>query len=138
MPQNAGSEINTKMDEVFPYICKNGTLYFSSDGHPGFGGLDVFSANKLNDKYTDVKNLGAPLNASTDDFGILFTDDNLSNGYFSSDRNTGKGADDIYSFIALHKFISIEGKMLGSQNIDRKSTRLNSSHGGISRMPSSA
>ncbi len=116
-PENLGDEVNTQYDEVFPYIRRDGVLYFSSDRHLGFGGLDIFSAIKINDKYSDVSNLGAPVNSSTDDFGIMFTDD-LTRGYFSSDRESGKGADDIYSFIALNKFINIEGKLLLSQNIN--------------------
>lgn len=115
-PQNLGPEVNSAGSEVFPYIRKDGMLYFSSDGHSGFGGLDVFSATKIDDKYSDIKNLGAPLNSSTDDFGIVFSEDN-TRGYFSSDRASGKGADDIYSFIALNKFLTVSGKILFSQNL---------------------
>lgn len=116
-PQNMGDEVNSKYDEAFPYIRKDGMLYFSSDRHSGFGGLDIYSATKVNDKYTEVTNLGAPLNSSTDDFGILYLDD-FTRGYFSSDRASGKGADDIYTFKALNKFVEIEGKLLLSQNIN--------------------
>ncbi|MGZ4055955.1 MAG: OmpA family protein [Bacteroidia bacterium] len=116
-PQNLGEDVNTPGSEVFPYIRKDGMLYFSSDGHSGFGGLDVFSATKIDSKYTQVKNLGAPLNSSTDDFGIVFSDDNTK-GYFSSNRAGGKGSDDIYSFVALNKFLSIAGKILFSKNIN--------------------
>ncbi len=116
-PQNLGDEVNSKSDEVFPYIRKDGLLFFSSDRSTGFGGLDVFAAIKIDNKFGNVSNLGAPLNSSTDDFGIVFTDD-LTRGYFSSDRASGKGADDIYSFIALNKYITIEGKLLLSQNIN--------------------
>ena len=99
-PQNLGQEVNSAGSEVFPYIRKDGMLFFSSDGHSGFGGLDVFMATKIDDKYSAIKNFGSPLNSSTDDFGIVFSDDNTT-GYFSSDRTSGKGADDIYSFIVL-------------------------------------
>ncbi|MCW3102369.1 MAG: flagellar motor protein MotB [Bacteroidetes bacterium] len=116
-PKNLGSEVNTPGNEVFPYIRKDGALYFSSDGHPGFGGLDVFSATKRGDSYAEVKNLGAPLNAYTDDFGIVFSDD-INKGYFSSDRAGGVGSDDIYSFTALNKFITVSGKILLSKNVN--------------------
>ncbi len=117
IPENLGDEVNSANEELFPFIRKDGTLYFASDRHTGFGGLDVFSATMVNNKYSGVSNLGAPLNSSTDDFGIIFTDD-FTRGYFSSDRASGKGADDIYSFIALNKYIQIEGKLLLSQNIN--------------------
>lgn len=115
-PQNLGESINTSGDEVFPYIRKDGTLYFSSDGLSGFGGLDIFSATKTGDIFSNVKNLGRPLNSSTDDFGIVFNDDNTK-GLFSSDREGGKGSDDIYSFTAFNKFLTVSGKILLSQNI---------------------
>jgi outer membrane protein OmpA-like peptidoglycan-associated protein len=115
-PKNLGSEVNTPGNEVFPYIRKDGILYFSSDGHIGFGGLDVFSAIKNSDKYAEVKNLGGPLNSYTDDFGIVFSDD-INKGYFSSDRTGGIGSDDIYSFTALNKFLTVSGKILLSKNI---------------------
>jgi outer membrane protein OmpA-like peptidoglycan-associated protein len=116
-PQNLGAEVNTPGSEVFPYIRKDGMLYFSSDGHSGFGGLDVFSATKIDSKYSQIKNLGAPLNSSTDDFGIIFNDD-YSKGYFSSNRPGGKGSDDIYSFVALNKFLTVAGKILFSKNLN--------------------
>ncbi|MBA3971705.1 MAG: PD40 domain-containing protein, partial [Bacteroidetes bacterium] len=116
-PQNLGDKINTPSSEVFPYIRKDGMLYFSSDGHSSFGGLDVFSAQKTDSKFTDVKNLGLPLNSTTDDFGIVFSEDNTK-GYFSSDRAGGKGLDDIYSFVALNKFLSVAGKILFSKNLN--------------------
>ncbi len=116
-PQNIGDQVNTAGSEVFPYIRKDGMLYFSSDGHSSFGGLDVFSSSKIDGKYSDVKNLGLPLNSATDDFGIVFNDDNTK-GYFSSDRTGGKGSDDIYSFVALNKFLTVAGKILLSKNLN--------------------
>lgn len=116
-PVNIGAEVNSSGDEVFPYIRKDGVLYFSSDGHVGFGGLDVFSSNKNDGKFTNVKNLGSPLNSFTDDFAIIFSDDS-NKGYFSSDRSGGLGSDDIYSFTALNKFITVAGKILLSKNIN--------------------
>ncbi|MGQ0827188.1 MAG: OmpA family protein [Bacteroidota bacterium] len=116
-PQNLGVEINTAGNEVFPYFRKDGMLYFSSDGHSGMGGLDVFSATKIENKFSGVKNLGPPLNSYTDDFGIVFSDD-YTKGYFSSDRAGGEGNDDIYSFTALNKFLTVSGKILLSQRIN--------------------
>lgn len=93
-PVNLGSAVNTPENEVFPYYRK-GNLYFSSDGHSGYGGLDVFVANE-SENWKNVENLKSPLNSPKDDFGIFYVDD--ENGYFSSDREGGVGSDDIYSF----------------------------------------
>ncbi|MCW3082897.1 MAG: hypothetical protein JWP12_263 [Bacteroidetes bacterium] len=116
-PQNLGPEVNTAADEVFPCIRKDGTLYFASEGHGGFGGLDIFSATKNEKQYGDVKNLGTPLNSFTDDFGIVFSDD-INKGYFSSNRDGGVGKDDIYSFTALNKFTTVAGKVLLSKDLN--------------------
>ncbi|MGB0881742.1 MAG: tetratricopeptide repeat protein, partial [Vicingaceae bacterium] len=93
-PVNLGEGVNTSENEVFPYFRK-GTLYFSSEGHSGYGGLDVYAAKQA-DKFMTAQNLKAPLNSAKDDFGIFYTDD--ENGYFSSDREGGVGSDDIYAF----------------------------------------
>ncbi|NVO09145.1 MAG: OmpA family protein [Bacteroidales bacterium] len=96
-PINMGGEINTSGNEMFPYIHSDGTLYFSSDGQPGIGGLDIFRA-KLNDKKEwVVENMRFPINSPSDDFGIVFEKDREA-GYFSSRRQGGRGADDIYLF----------------------------------------
>jgi outer membrane protein OmpA-like peptidoglycan-associated protein len=116
-PENLGEEVNTTGNELFPYIRKDGSLYFSSDGQSGFGGLDIFSATFENNKWTKVSNLGLPLNSPTDDFGIAFSDD-MQKGYFSSDRPGGVGSDDIYSFIVASKSIDVSGKILMSQQLD--------------------
>ena len=121
-PENLGADINTAGNEVFPYVRKDGMIYFSSDGHNGFGGLDIFSAAKVDKTSYEVKNLGAPLNASTDDFGIFYTDD-YHKGYFSSNRKGGKGSDDIYTFNSLKKFIAVSGKVLLSENINDPAMR---------------
>lgn len=103
-PRNLGADINTAGYEGFPYIDKNGTLYFASDGHDGMGGLDIFSAEKNGKRWTNVQNLKAPLNSGADDFALtLIAPLNtaaLANktplGYFSSSRRGGMGNDDIY------------------------------------------
>ncbi|HLG02348.1 MAG TPA: OmpA family protein, partial [Bacteroidia bacterium] len=93
----------------------DGLLFFSSDGHPGLGGLDVFSAASENGKWGNVTNQGAPLNSPTDDFNVVFNNDG-SRGYFSSNRPGGKGDDDVYTFKVTSKFVRISGKLLGSKS----------------------
>lgn len=96
--ENLGPQINTAGDEVFPYVRNDSTLYFSSDGHPGMGGLDIFKATyKKNAGQWIVENMGYPINSSADDFGITFEGEKES-GFFSSNRNDARGEDHIYSF----------------------------------------
>jgi tetratricopeptide (TPR) repeat protein len=96
-PINLGEMINTFGNEYFPYWVNKTTLYFSSDGRMGYGGLDIYVSKYINGQWQKAQNLKAPINSSYDDFGILFTDDKTK-GYFSSNRPGGKGADDIYKF----------------------------------------
>ncbi|MFT6748838.1 MAG: outer membrane protein OmpA-like peptidoglycan-associated protein [Flavobacterium sp.] len=97
-PINLGNTINTEGRETFPMMTKNNELYFASDGHPGLGGLDVF-VSKLNENgaFTEVLNVGEPLNSSKDDFGFLINTANKT-GYVTSKRDGGEGNDDIYRF----------------------------------------
>ncbi|MCU0361137.1 MAG: OmpA family protein [Bacteroidia bacterium] len=99
-PVNAGPAVNTEGDEMFPTVSNdNKYLYFSSNYHPGMGGLDIFSAEIGTDgKFTKpVENLKAPINSSYDDFGIVY-EGKKNKGYFTSNREGGKGGDDIWSF----------------------------------------
>lgn len=95
-PKNLGKEINTSKREQFPFISKNNELYFSSNGHPGFGSLDVFISKSVNNQFSKPDNVGLPINSSYDDFSFNIDTDNKE-GYFSSNRPSGKGSDDIYS-----------------------------------------
>ena len=95
--ENLGPEINTPGNEMFPTFRRNGELYFSSNGHPGMGGLDIFKAVSTSDTTWTVTNLGTPVNSSSDDFGMTFEGD-YTRGFFSSNRNDGRGRDHIYSF----------------------------------------
>jgi peptidoglycan-associated lipoprotein len=94
--KNLGSEINTPGDEYFPHMAEDGKLYFASDGHAGFGMLDIFVVNRVNGRNA-IQNLGEPVNSNADDFGIfLFKPDR---GFFTSNRADGKGDDDVFTFI---------------------------------------
>jgi len=106
--ENLGPQINTAGDEMFPYVRNDSTIYFSSDGHPGYGGLDIFRAylNSTGDRWS-VDNMGQPMNSSADDFGITFGPG--ENGYFSSNRGDGRGYDHIYSFELPDLKITISG-----------------------------
>lgn len=98
-PINLGARINTSDNEVFPFIHNSGILFFSSDGHKGFGGLDLFLIDIGKPEWGKVINLGRPFNSDRDDLGIILDSDGVI-GYFSSDREGGMGKDDIYRFEA--------------------------------------
>lgn len=107
-PLNLGPKINTEGRENFPYISDKGVLYFSSDGHLGLGGLDVFMIEAENIKSGVLKNIGKPINSPKDDFAYII-DEATKKGYISSNRQGGKGDDDIYSFQIPECEYDIEG-----------------------------
>jgi outer membrane protein OmpA-like peptidoglycan-associated protein len=98
-PINMGGKINTPDNEGFPYMHDSGTLFFSSNGHEGYGGLDLFMIDLAGGYFGDVINLGPPFNSERDDLGVLLNPDG-TRGYFSSNRPGGYGKDDIYFFEA--------------------------------------
>ncbi len=98
-PENLGEKVNTEGREMFPFVAKDSTLYFSSDGHLNLGLLDIFKSNILKGNRNDPENMGAPYNSGYDDFAF-FVNSDTNKGYFSSNRPNGKGSDDIYSFNA--------------------------------------
>lgn len=98
-PRNLGDKVNTAGREMFPYITNN-AMYFASDGHLGLGGLDVYESRLLDEQFQNPVNLGAPLNSKLDDFGFIVNEEK-DRGFVCSNRLTGKGDDDIYSFVRL-------------------------------------
>ncbi len=108
--ENMGEFINTSGDEEFPYVREDSVLYFASDGHPGMGGLDIFRAQLTPSGGWKVENMGMPMNSAADDFGITFGEGET--GYFSSNRNDGRGYDHIYSFELPELKILISGWVL--------------------------
>ena len=104
-PKNVGSVVNTNKNEKFPFINSEGALFFSSDGHPGLGLLDVFGTVSNESKnIVSIINLGTPVNSSKDDFSFFMNEDGLS-GYFASNRHGGIGSDDIYAYDRLPQLI---------------------------------
>jgi hypothetical protein len=100
-PVNLGPVINTSGGERYPFLHPDGSLYFSSDGHPGYGGADVFRAipsGKGLMEFSHVENLGKPVNSQYEDFGFI-CDAKHNTGYFTSNRPGGKGSDDLYYFV---------------------------------------
>jgi peptidoglycan-associated lipoprotein len=112
-PENLGADINTAGDEMFPYVHADGTLYFSSNGHVGMGGLDIFKAKKEEGRWT-VENMGYPVNSHADDFGITFQNEE-EQGFFSSNR-TMRGDDDIYIFTLPPLYFTLTGMVVDEKN----------------------
>lgn len=118
-PENLGTTINTEERETFPFVSGDNELYFSSDGRPGLGGLDIFVTEiKENSDFGLVQNIGEPVNTQFDDFA--FSIDNVSRkGYFSSNKEGGVGNDDIYKFFETRKLnckMSLSGIIADSEN----------------------
>lgn len=108
--ENLGEFINTEGDEEFPYVRSDSLLYFSSNGHAGLGGLDIFRARRTPSGGWMVENMGIPMNSAADDFGITFGDG--ESGFFSSNRTDGRGYDHIFSFVLPDLKINISGMVL--------------------------
>jgi outer membrane protein OmpA-like peptidoglycan-associated protein len=123
-PENLGEDINTEGNEMFPFYHASGILFFASDGHVGLGGLDIFLAQEKSNGFEEIKNLGAPVNTNKDDFAFI-VDKQMKSGYFSSNRDGGKGDDDIYSFNLLRPFSS--GKTIKGIAKDKQGTPLSDS-----------
>jgi outer membrane protein OmpA-like peptidoglycan-associated protein len=111
-PLNMGPEINTEGNEMFPYISSNNTLYYSSNGRKGLGGLDIYSSSNKDGQWSRPQNLGYPINTSKDDFGIT-TNETGEEGYFSSNRGS---TDDIYSFRKECRIINVLVYEKGTNN----------------------
>lgn len=103
-PVNMGSNVNSSGDEVYPYAKGRKQIYFSSNGHKGYGGLDIFASSRLGKTWGLVYNLKSPINSSKDDFGVCFIDNN--NGFLTSNRPGGKGEFDLFRFKIARRIIS--------------------------------
>jgi peptidoglycan-associated lipoprotein len=116
-PANLGPVINTEFNDAYPFIAGN-ILYFSSFGHPGFGGFDIFySVIDEDGNYAEPINMGAPINSSADDFSFIINDE-YTRGYFTSNRPGGAGDDDIYSFRVIPETFNLTGVVT-----DRRTSR---------------
>ena len=112
--ENLGQKINTEGQEAFPFVTSENMLYFSSDGHLGLGGLDVFYSKNVDDKWSNSKNVGIPVNSGADDFAFMIKEED---GYVSSNRTGGVGKDDIY---ALKKIRPLCDLLLETVVLDSK------------------
>jgi outer membrane protein OmpA-like peptidoglycan-associated protein/tetratricopeptide (TPR) repeat protein len=112
---NAGPAINTAGDELYPFLENDSTLFFTSNGHGGFGGLDVYTSKRRHGKFEFVRNLGTPINSPYDDFSMV-TDSTGREGFFTSNRFNGTGSDDIYFLKANYIFLQGFTRDLDSLN----------------------
>lgn len=124
-PVNLGADINTEGRETFPFVGADDILYFSSDGRPGLGGLDVFATNILaeNNNITEIINLGKPINTDEDDFSFII-DKTGKSGYFASNRPNGVGDDDIYSFTLAEPLTFDCSRMINGIVKDKKTGKI--------------
>jgi outer membrane protein OmpA-like peptidoglycan-associated protein/tetratricopeptide (TPR) repeat protein len=112
IPKNLGPAINTEGRETFPFVSAENELFFASDGRPGLGGLDIYVTKiGADNNFSEIQNVGAPVNGSEDDFAFLIDSDS-KNGFFTSNRTGGKGYDDIYRFTQTRK-LSCEQALAG-------------------------
>lgn len=105
-PVNLGQKVNTEGQEMFPYISSDNTLYFSSNGHLGLGGMDIFYTKEIDGKMAPIRNVGIPINSNADDFAFSI-DEEAEEGFVSSNRDGGKGSDDIYVFKKLQPLCDV-------------------------------
>ncbi|MBB4803041.1 outer membrane protein OmpA-like peptidoglycan-associated protein [Flavobacterium nitrogenifigens] len=122
-PKNLGPEINTNKREQFPFASADNKLYFSSDGHLGYGSLDVFVSEINGSEYGKAVNIGLPLNSNLDDFAFNI-DSNTKEGYFASNREGGKGSDDIYQFKEIKDLVVEDCKQFIAGTITDIDTKL--------------
>ena len=122
-PRNLGPTINTEKKEQFPFVSADQKLYFSSDGHAGYGSLDVFVSEINGNAYSKPVNVGLPLNSNLDDFSFVI-DSNTKEGYFASNREGGKGSDDIYKIKEIKALIVEDCKQFIAGTITDIDTKL--------------
>lgn len=116
IPENLGPAVNSPGHEMFPFVADDGTLYYSSSGFGGLGGMDVFSSVALNGKWLSPKNMGYPINSSGDDISFIINAENKA-GYFSSNRESPSGIDFLYSFFKPTPVFMVQGL---ARNIETK------------------
>ena len=128
--ENLGQKINTEGQEAFPFITGENMIYFSSDGHLGLGGLDVFYSKNVDDKWSNSKNVGIPVNSGADDFAFMIKEEN---GYVSSNRTGGVGKDDIYALKKIRPLcdLLLETVVLDSKTNNPIETALTSVSDGV-------
>ena len=128
--ENLGQKINTEAQEAFPFITGENMIYFSSDGHLGLGGLDVFYSKNVDDKWSNSKNVGIPVNSGADDFAFMIKEEN---GYVSSNRTGGVGKDDIYALKKIRPLcdLLLETVVLDSKTNNPIETALTSVSDGV-------
>jgi peptidoglycan-associated lipoprotein len=114
--KNLGAVINTIADEMFPFLRDDTLLYFSSSGHPGMGGLDIFKSSLVDGEWQTPVNMQYPVNSTRDDFGITFKPDEET-GFFSSNRSGGRGGDDIFSFVKPPLIFTLAGVIKNEANL---------------------